>query len=221
MGIDSLLRSLFLVAMFIPLQSFSQQGSSYYWNNAGEKIALELIPNYVVEFAAVETDSKLTTQFKIQKPLAERKFPGARVLLLNPGAFNKAIAGQAKGGGARSSPIFKENGEIKGLAGGVFVYPQPGFDESKMKVLWQRLGLKVIKTYPEAGPVVMWLVEASPGLASLTLANTLAEEHSDLVLKARPNFWQPIETRELKQLLPVLPSRSLDVKGKKISKKTK
>ncbi|MEY4617138.1 MAG: hypothetical protein RJB66_2098 [Pseudomonadota bacterium] len=221
MGIKPIGVMFFVLLMMTPAL-FAQVISTYYWNEEGEKVLLEPVPNYIVEFATAEPGTYQPSLTKTQKPLAERKFPGARILLLNSSAYSKAIASKTSGGWDQSSPLFKENGDIKALAGGVFVYLKPGLEISAIQSLWQKLDLKVLKRYPEEGPTKMWLIESPSGLESLNLANQLIEDHSDFVLKARPNFWQPMETRELKKLLPILPSSKLQspqapkIKSKKI-----
>lgn len=223
MGIKWILLSTLMLCFFGSVRAYTQTAPQYYWINEGEKVTLELIPDYVVEFSITDPQMEAKSLSKLQQPLAERRLPGARIFLLHSSVYNKIIFNKAPSDAPQSSPLFKENGNIKGLAGGVFVYFKAGVEEDRIAALWKQVGVRVLKRYPEKGPTLMWLVETQAGLESLVLANSLLENHSDLVQNARPNFWQPIETRELKELLPVLPSKSAGLTKSKSSrtKKTK
>jgi len=185
-----------LLSLFLHLPGFSQNNqSNYHWNNNGNLIHLNLIPNQIINFA---DDSSVSTVTKSLKPQRTRKLTGGGQLFeLSDGTYSNFLI-QGNKLVKMGSPLFKEGGMLKALPGGIIVSFKEGISESEIQSLCNTYDLKLKKRYSQEGEPAVWLIETAPGLESLRLANLFIDNHSNLVQKSKPNFWQPINTKELK-----------------------
>lgn len=186
--------------LFSHLGLAQDQAAQYHWYSQGNKIPLTIIPNKVIDFTKEEaaSDTLATTMTKTLKPQRTKKLTGGGQLLeLNVSSYSNFMnASQQimKSG----SPLFKDGGSIKALPGGVIISFKAGVAENEIQSLCDRYQLKLKKRYSAEGEPAVWLIETVAGLESLRLSNLFFENHSDLVQSSRPNFWQPINTKELK-----------------------
>lgn len=180
-----------------PLEARSQSSSSdYHWYHEGTQVKLQIIPNQIVSFD--DHSSNNEDMIRSLKPQKIKKLTGgAQLMELSAKSFSNYLADGSQFL-KKGSPLFKEGGFIKALPGGIIVNFKKGVTEAEVQQLCDRLGLKIKKQYSQGWDSPMWLLESPPGLESLRLANTLVENHGIIILKARPNFWQPINTKELK-----------------------
>jgi hypothetical protein len=82
------------------------------------------------------------------------------------------------------SPVLRdESGRARALPGGVLLVIDAALDDAAARALIERHGAVAVRRV--AGPV--WLVASPPGLASLDLANRLAE--TGVFGSAQPNWW--------------------------------
>jgi hypothetical protein len=91
-----------------------------------------------------------------------------------------------------SSPLFVDtvSNTLRGLPGGVVVEFARGISELEARQRLQNLGLTAVQNVV---PTTVWLVASDPGLASLALANRLAE--SGAFVSAQPNWWRARSTK--------------------------
>ncbi len=199
--------AIFFVAVTITMALFpaevrATETKSYYWYHDSEKVELTLLPNHIVDFSA--PDNTGAAVGRSLKPLREKPLKGGgKLLKLNENDFNEVLNENIdlaqKQANTYRSPLFKDtNGSVKAFAGGVLVKFKLGTTESAIKSLCEKNGLILKRKYSVEGQEPLWLISAPAGVGSLMLANNLMENHSDLVVASRPNFWQPINTRELK-----------------------
>lgn len=192
---------LFLLILLLVLKqpTKAQDPSSYYWYNDGEKVELRMHPNYIVEFDGADSNENVSRSYK---PLQEKKLTGGgKLVKLSISEFNEVLKKNmnSKQNNTHLSPLFKDaKGSVKAFAGGVLVTFKPGTTEGSIQSIVDQYGLKLKKKFAVQGQNPIWLLEAVAGVESLFLANTLFESHSDLIESSRPNFWRPINTRELK-----------------------
>lgn len=186
----------------VPSKARATETKSYYWYHDSEKVELTLLPNHIVDFSS--PDNAGAAAGRSLKPLREKPLKGGgKLLKLNENDFNEVLNENTdlaqKQANTFRSPLFKDtNGSVKAFAGGVLVKFKLGTPESVIKSLCDKNGLTLKRKYSGEGQEPLWLISAPAGVASLMLANNLMENHSDVVVASRPNFWQPINTRELK-----------------------
>lgn len=174
----------------------SQNSAKYHWYDGENKMSLELVPNQVIHFLPVTGVNAATPKaLKLQssKPLKG----GAKLLHLTKESYLKYLE-QGEGLLKAGSPLFKEGGQFKALPGGIIVSFKPEVSESEIQSLCEIYKLKLKKKLSPEGVAEVWLIETPSGLESLRLSNDFIENHSNIVANSRPNFWQPINTRELK-----------------------
>jgi len=182
--------------LILPSLGFSQNtNSNYHWNNNGIIVKLNLIPNQVINFDDDNSTNAIVKSLKLQK--LKKLTGGGHLLELSQSSYsnflthgNKLIK--------MGSPLFKEGGMLKALPGGIIVSFKEGISENEIKSLCDVYNLKLNKKYSIDGEPAVWFIDTAAGLESLRLSNIMVENHSNLVLKSRPNFWQPINTKELK-----------------------
>lgn len=186
----------------LTLLLFSQLGMSqskdfhYHWYKEGIKIQLTVIPNKVISFS--DDDSSRAAVVKILKPQRIKKLTGGgQVLELSDTSYSNFMNSSQKLMKS-GSPLFKEGGSLKALPGGIIVSFKSGVSDNEIQSLCDIYSLKLKKRYSVEGEPAVWLIETEAGLESLKLSNLFLENHSNLVLNSRPNFWQPINTKELK-----------------------
>lgn len=181
---------------FSPLGMSQNKDPSYHWYSEGNKIPLTVIPNKVISFSADASSSSAVA--KTLKPQRTKKLTGGGQLLeLSETSYSNFMNSSEKLMKS-GSPLFKEGGSIKALPGGMIVSFKSGVSESEIQSLCDRYHLKLKKRYSLEGEPAVWFIETEAGLESLRLSNLFQENHSNLVLNSRPNFWQPINTKELK-----------------------
>lgn len=181
---------------FSPLGISQNKDSHYHWYNEGNKVQLTVIPNKVISFS--DDDSSRAAVANTLKPQRIKKLTGGGQLLeLSDTSYSNFMNSSQKLMKS-GSPLFKEGGSLKALPGGMIVSFKSGVSDNEIQSLCDTYSLKLKKRYSEEGEPAVWLIETDPGLESLRLSNLFLENHSNLVLKSRPNFWQPINTKELK-----------------------
>lgn len=171
--------------------------SQYHWWNGSEKVELEMIPNFIVDFSPENQNQEGSPTFKV---ISQTKVAGgARILKLNKNDFSMVI--KMKGlGQSKRSPLFHQGSDIRGLAGGLMVTFNENITEEQIKTFCASRGLRVINRYNLYGQAPMWFLDSPVGLESLSLANELKEKFPQIIEKAEPNFWQPLDTRVLKSV---------------------
>lgn len=214
MGIRVLrLSLLWLILVWKSVVLSQTSGSSdYYWVDGDEKIELQMIPDHIVDLSPPGTPGGAAG--KAFKPISETKFAGGvRIFKLNKNDFNNIVQKRVKS--VNSSPLFRQGGDVKALAGGVFLTFKEGLHESAIQAWCDHLGLSVRQKYLVPGQAEKWLIDAPVGLDSLSLANSLLQNHKDILTGARPNFWQALDTRELKKVLSFMPAKDIKATVKK------
>ena len=92
---------------------------------------------------------------------------------------------------ATGQPVFRsDSGELMALPGGVLVLLQSDTDPAE---LLAPEGVAPGRIQPLGGLPDAWVVQTEPGLASLELANRLAELEE--VLLSQPNWWRDRRAR--------------------------
>ncbi len=190
----------FLIFAFMVCFPFTSKGQitrSYYYWNGQNKIEISMVPDHVIEFTPPDQFPQTSKLYKIK---SEKKLSGgARLFKLRSSEFSKAI--KPKGQTTyKSSPLFKQGSDYKALAGGILITFKAGTLESTIQQFCDSQGLKLKKRYSVEGQAPLWLVDAPAGIESLNLANSIQEHPPEFVDKARPNFWQAIDTKELKKI---------------------
>lgn len=199
---------MFLVYIFLVMNSslgFAQTAGSFYYWNGQDKIEMTMVPDHVIEFTSPEHAPQTS---KVYKTLSEKKLSGGvRLFKLRSAEFSELF--KTKGvSSIKSSPLFKQGSDFKALAGGVLITFKPGTSDATIQQYCDSQGLKLKKKYSMEGQAPLWLVEAPAGIESLNLANSIQENPPDFVEKAKPNFWQAIDTKELKKInFPRKPSK--------------
>jgi hypothetical protein len=186
--------------VFFSLSGFAQSASvngSYHWWRGKEKIPLELVSDHVVDFAPSESQNPASQSLK---PLSIKKLRGGvQVLKYTKADFSKAMMAKSVAN-QRTSPLFRQGGELIAFSGGVVVTFRAGVTESKVREFCAQQGLVLKRKYTLTEEQQIWVVDSPAGLESLNLANELSENQSNLIEVARPSFWQPLDTRELKSV---------------------
>lgn len=174
----------------------SQDPTKYHWYDGENKMSLELVPNQVIHFMSATGVSAATSNaLKLQSSKSLKG--GAKLLHLTNESYLKYLK-QGEGLLQAGSPLFKEGGQFKALPGGIIVSFKPEVKEGEIQSLCEAYKLKLKKKLSPDGAAEVWLIETPSGLESLRLSNDFIENHSNIVASSRPNFWQPINTRELK-----------------------
>lgn len=186
----------FTLLLFSSLGISQNKDAFYHWYHDGNKIPLTVIPNKVIRFSEEESNSAVVD--KALKPQRTKKLTGGGQLLeLTETSYSNFMNSSQKIMNS-VSPLFKEGGSIKALPGGIIVSFKPGVSENEIQFLCEIYHLKLKKRYSSEDEPAVWLIETDAGLESLRLSNLFRETHNQFVQSARPNFWQPINTKELK-----------------------
>lgn len=191
------------VMFFFLAQDLVKAGEAtpeYYWRDGQDKVILKLVPSHIIEFSGDEIKSGARRNFQV---VNEKKLMGGvRLLRLSKSDFTKLVKEKGVNNQTiKNSPLFKQGSDYKALPGGVVVTFKSGLTDAEIQSFCQSQGLILKRKYSLKNQLSsIWLVDSPPGLASLDLANSILENHSEIVEKSRPNFWQALETRELKEL---------------------
>lgn len=197
-------------------RAWAQEGEYYYWDG-DDKIALEAVPDQVVEFIKGEdqvssghSESSQDSLDPKDQPLVIQKLGGgARMLKLPPSEYSKVMQRKSPGSDAtkeeKRSPVFRQHGEVKALPGGVLLTFAERVTQKEIEKFAKEKNLKLKRKLSFDGQAPVWLIEGPVGFPSLELANKLQEEaqansSASIVRRAKPSFWTPIETRELKPI---------------------
>lgn len=194
---------LMIEVFYKPSLALGVEATSYYWYHDSERVELTLLPNHIIEFSSPEEGGG-SVLGRALKPIKMKPLKGGgKLLKLSEDDFFEVLSENTDPAQKRintfRSPLFKDSsGSVKAFAGGVLVKFKMGTSESTIKSLCNKNGLTLKRKYSVEGQEPLWMMSAPAGVASLLVANSLMENHSDVVVASRPNFWQPISTKELK-----------------------
>ncbi len=167
----------------------------YYWNGKN-KIYLQPINDYIIEFSNGESTTTSVINSHSSKIKNVRKIPGGhQIIQLFPNDYATLV--KTKSISSRYSPLFKEGGMTKALVGGILITFKLGSSEEVISKFCLSLGLTRKKKISLPGQQQIWIVNSPPGLESLELSNNIAEGQHEIVESVRPNFWQEISHRGL------------------------
>ena len=160
----------------------------YYWMDGDLRRSLQIVPLLAAGFG--NHAGQMTGEEKERLMPGADKKGGATVYRLDPDLSPSAEAALFANSRVLS-PVFEDSGGLKALPGDVTVIFKDATDLKDLadakkfleKLTGQRIYLEPLSWHPRG-----YIVKTAPGLASLSIANRIAED-KEFVLLASPNWW--------------------------------
>jgi hypothetical protein len=191
---------LFYLALVILILSQEKSGAGhflqkYHWYDENGEQVVYLEKNLLILYGE---DNKIMS--KAKKSLSSA--PGMKIIQVSSHEYEKIVLQQSQSVRGRQqsdlddlSPIFTArpgSGSWMGLPGGVIVYFRQILKENEVKNWAHKKNLKVKDSLNLLGKNA-WVLEGSPGLSSLLLANSL--RNLPEVKAAMPNWWRSFQLK--------------------------
>lgn len=166
----------------------------YVWFDGKQSRALWLNPRLLAEFVAdTRSDDKIRQALPSARAVLVRaKF---RLWQVDPQDALDRVTQRLQAQGLALSPVLHDAPSTasrkRALPGNIIVYLPPDWDAQTSAAWFAKRELTVLRPLPIGANI--FLVASAPGLASLTLANALAQSQD--VLAAHPDWWQEVTTR--------------------------
>ncbi len=161
---------------------------NYYWMDGDLRRSLQIVPLLAAGFG--DHADQMTAEEKERLMSVADKKGGATVYRLDPDLSPSAEA-ELFVNSRMLSPVFEDSGGLKALPGDVTVIFKDAADLADPanakkileKLTGQRIHLEPLSWHPSG-----YIVKTAPGLASLNIANRIADD-KEFVLLASPNWW--------------------------------
>jgi len=173
--------------------SKSTTAGSYYWYDGKRKRVISQDNSVIAELIAPGSSSTLKTQLASAKAVGKQTSAVVKLWDISAtGGSKQSLSALSTSMKGAVSPVFTNNkssgGQRKALPGGILVTFKPDWSDTKVKQWVSSKGL-TIKQKMNFGNI--YLLDSAPGLASLSLANSIYE--SGEVEGASPNWWLELQ----------------------------